>query len=191
MIERAGRTCYKSEKKITVKFICDRDVSHELVRHRLASFAQENTRYCNYEKKDGELTFIIPNFFGQVDENGKIFVPDDERSEVLEYWMAAMKEAEKRYLMLLNCGCTPQEARSVLPNSIKTEVIMTGNYREWRHFLNLRAARATGPAHPQMEELVVPLLRELAERIPEVFDDIFYKWLSQQSDNIPSKTPIA
>lgn len=214
VIEQAGRTCYKSEDKITdesakkfvkylimlkheamlehsslsVKFICDRGVSHELVRHRLASFAQESTRYCNYsqDKFGNEMTFIMPSFFGQVTENGKIFIPDDERGEAVEYWMAAMTEAEKRYFMLLNCGCTPQEARSVLPNSIKTEVIMTANYREWRHFLNLRAARATGPAHPQMEELAVPLLRELVNLIPEVFDDIYYDWISQKSDTYHS-----
>lgn len=95
-----------------------------------------------------------------------------------------MMASENLYLNLIGLGTTPQQARSVLPNSIKTEVIMTANYREWRHFLNLRAARATGPAHPQMEELAVPLLRELSGLIPEVFDDIFYKWLSQQSDNV-------
>lgn len=195
-IERAGRTCYKSEKNITddsardfvkkliknhheamlehsslsVKFICDRGVSHELVRHRLASFAQESTRYCNYGK-DGELTFIRPCFW---DENG------------IEYaeWYCDMRRAEATYLRLINgLKCTPQQARSVLPNSIKTEVIMTANYREWRHFLNLRAARATGPAHPQMEELAVPLLDELSGLIPEIFDDILYKCAEWRSKN--------
>lgn len=187
-IERAGRTCYKSEKNITedsakefvkklikndheamlehsslcVKFICDRGVSHELVRHRLASFAQESTRYCNYGK-DGELTFIKPCFF------------DDLRGDDYELWRTAISVAEDVYLTMIRNGCTPQEARSVLPNSIKTEVIMTANYREWRHFFNLRAARATGPAHPQMEELTVPLLNEIATKIPVVFDDIVEK----------------
>lgn len=183
-IEHAGRTCYKSEKNITedsakefvkkliknkheamlehsslsVKFICDRGVSHELVRHRLASFAQESTRYCNYGK-DGELTFIRPCFF-------------QEDSTEMAMWEDAMLKAEQTYLDLLKMKRTPQEARSVLPNSIKTEVIMTANFREWRHFFNLRAARATGPAHPQMEELTIPLLRELIDKIPVVFDDI-------------------
>lgn len=191
MIEMAGRTCYKSEDKITdesardfvknlikrgheamlehsslsVKFICDRGVSHELVRHRLASFAQESTRYCNYgqDKFGNELTFIMPCFFVS------------DTCEAAMNWIGAMNEVERRYFALLKCGCTPQEARSVLPNSIKTEVIMTANYREWRHFFNLRAARATGPAHPQMEELTIPLLDEISKKIPVVFDDIYDK----------------
>lgn len=193
MIERAGRTCYKSEDKITdglarkfvknliarrheamlehstlsVKFICDRGVSHELVRHRLASFAQESTRYCNYsqDKFWDELTFIKPCFW------------DEETDGRFTDWQRAMSYAERQYFVLLANGATPQEARSVLPNSIKTEVIMTANYREWRHFFNLRAARATGPAHPQMEELAVPLLKEITNLIPEVFDDIYMKYL--------------
>lgn len=200
-IERAGRTCYKSEDKITdesarkfvkslisrkheamlehsslsVKFICDRGVSHELVRHRLASFAQESTRYCNYsqDKFGNELTFIRPCFW-------------DEGSKEEQYWKSAIIASENVYLNLIGLGASPQEARSVLPNSIKTEVIMTANYREWRHFLNLRAARATGPAHPQMEELAVPLLRELTNLIPEVFDDIYYNLVSLNKHNAHS-----
>lgn len=192
-IEIAGRTCYKSEDKIaddsarkfvkmlikrgheamlehsslTVKFICDRGVSHELVRYRLASFAQESTRYCNYarDKFGNELTFIRPCFWNEA---------SDARYTA---WGRAMAYAERQYLTLIHNGATPQEARSVLPNSIKTEVVMTANYREWRHFFNLLAAGATGPAHPQMEELTVPLLRELCGLIPEVFDDIYSKWL--------------
>ena len=198
-IEYAGRTCYKSEDKITddsakkfvenlikrgheamlehsslsVKFICDRGVSHELVRHRLASFAQESTRYCNYSKdKFGkELTFIKPKFF-------------EEGTDSYKYWENAMADAENYYFSMLDFGCTPQEARSVLPNSIKTEVVMTANYREWRHFFWLRAARKTGPAHPQMEELTVPLLYEVSGLIPVVFDDIVEKcaeWRSQKN----------
>lgn len=198
-IEYAGRTCYKSEDKITegsakkfvenlikrgheamlehnslsVKFICDRGVSHELVRHRLASFAQESTRYCNYsqDKFGKELTFIMPCFL----EGG---------TDPYMYWENAMSDAEIYYFSMLDSGCTPQEARSVLPNSIKTEVVMTANYREWRHFFWLRAARKTGPAHPQMEELTVPLLDEISSRIPVVFDDIVKKcdeWRSQKN----------
>lgn len=187
LIEKAGRTCYKSEDKITdesakkfvaglikrnheamlehsflsIRFICDRGVSHELVRHRLASFAQESTRYCNYsqDKFGNELTFIKPLFF-------------DEDTNEYRLWEHAMRVAESDYMMMLNSGRTAQEARSILPNSIKTEVVMSTNYREWRHFFKLRAARATGPAHPQMEEITRPLLEELKTLIPVVFDDI-------------------
>lgn len=187
LIEKAGRTCYKSEDKITdesakkfvaglikrnheamlehsflsIRFICDRGVSHELVRHRLASFAQESTRYCNYsqDKFGNELTFIKPFFL-------------DEDTNEYRVWEHAMKVAESDYMMMLNACRTPQEARSILPNSIKTEVVMSTNYREWRHFFKLRAARATGPAHPQMEEITRPLLEELKTLIPVVFDDI-------------------
>lgn len=196
-IEIAGRTCYKSEDKITensarkfvkmlidrkheamlehssltIKFICDRGVSHELVRHRLASFGQESTRYCNYagDKFGNELTFIEPLFF-------------EKGTKKYNDWTWAMQKAEDAYMSLMENGASPQEARSVLPNSIKTEVVMTANYREWRHFFKLRAARATGPAHPQMEEITVPLLRELNNLIPVVFDDIYRDWRSQQSD---------
>ena len=183
-IEKAGRTCYKSEDRITeesaksfvqklierghesvlehesitVRFICDRGISHEIVRHRLASYSQESTRYCNYsgDRFGSELTFIRPCFL-----MGKPWA--------YCAWDNAMGFAENVYFDLLSDGCTPQEARSVLPNSIKTEVVMTANLREWRHFLKLRTAKA---AHPQMRELTVPLLHELQERIPIVFDDI-------------------
>lgn len=211
LIEIAGRTCYKSEDKITedsgkefvrkmiknhheamlehssltIKFICDRGVSHELVRHRLASFGQESTRFCNYasEKHGGEITFIEPFFFFDAVERK---MTEEERKKYeakRSAWEFAMKHAENVYLTLISLGATPQEARSVLPNSVKTEVVMTANYREWRHFFNLRAARATGPAHPQMEEITVPLLRELNNRIPVVFEDIYANWLSQQADS--------
>ena len=183
-IEKAGRTCYKSEDRITaesaeafvrmlierghesvlehesitVRFVCDRGVSHEIVRHRIASFSQESTRYCNYsnDRFGSELTFIKPCFW-------------KEWTLAYKQWSLAVSFAEKEYFALLDCGCTPQEARSVLPNSTKTEVVMTANLREWRHFLKLRTAKA---AHPQMRELTVPLLHELQERIPVVFDDI-------------------
>lgn len=97
---------------------------------------------------------------------------ESDTCEAALNWIGAMNEAERRYFAMLKCGCMPREARSVLPNSIKTEVVMTANYREWRHFFWLRAARKTGPAHPQMEELTVPLLREIIDKIPVVFDDI-------------------
>lgn len=183
-IEKAGRTCYKSECRITeesaksfvqklierghesvlehasitVRFVCDRGISHEIVRHRLASYSQESTRYCNYsgDRFGSGLTVIKPYFW-------------KEKTGAYMSWVTAMFVAEKEYFAMLNWGCTPQEARSVLPSSIKTEVVMTANLREWRHFLKLRTAKA---AHPQMRELAVPLLKELQERIPVVFDDI-------------------
>lgn len=188
-IERVGRTCYKSEDKITnesakkfvfmliergheamiehnaisVRFICDRGVSHELVRHRLASFGQESTRYCNYSKHKfgNELTFIKPCFWNE---------------DSLEYqrWESQMGLAEEAYLNLINMGAKPQEARSILPNSLKTEIVMTMNLREWRHFFGLRC---DAPAHPQMRELTLPLLKEMSELIPVIFDDLVLKFL--------------
>ncbi len=185
-IEKIGRVCYKSEDKITedgesakkfvkmligrgheamiehsslsVKFTVDRGVSHELVRHRIASFAQESTRYCNYSKDkfDNGITFIKPFFFGENTQNYK-------------EWIYAMGIAEKSYLQMLKDGATPQEARSVLPNSTKTEITITANYREWRNFFKLRTAKA---AHPQMQEVTRPLLKELKTRLPIIFDDI-------------------
>lgn len=183
-IEQAGRVCYKSEDKttddsciefikkiiargheavlehqsITVKFIVDRGVSHEIVRHRLASYCQESTRYCNYSK-DGfgnEITVIEPCFF-------------EKGSHAYHWWAATCQYCEYSYFELLNSGCTPQEARSILPNSLKTEVVMTANLREWRHFLRLRCAKA---AHPQMREVAIKLLHMLKAEIPVVFDDI-------------------
>lgn len=185
-IELAGRTCYKSEDKITedsaskfvrmlvkngheamiehqaitVKFVCDRGVSHEIVRHRIASFAQESTRYCNYsnDKFGSEITVIEPFFF-------------DEDSEEYKVWWACCATAEVDYLRLLRLGRSPQEARSVLPNSLKTEIVVTMNVREWRHFFKLRCAST---AHPQMRELAIPLFEEMKELLPELFEDIIY-----------------
>lgn len=183
-IEEAGRVCYKSEEKITedsaekfvagiikrgheavleyeairVKFIVDRGVSHEIVRHRLAAYCQESTRYCNYSKgKFGEeITVIEPCFW-------------DKDSDLMKDWRSAMRMAENHYLGLLHQGASPQEARSVLPNSLKTEVVMTANLREWRHFFKLRTAPA---AHPQMREVAIALLKEFQKLVPVVFDDI-------------------
>lgn len=180
-IEKAGRTAYKSEEKITedsaipfikkilksghesviehekvtVRIICDRGVSHEIVRHRIASYTQESTRYCDYGK-DGEVTFIKPFFFYM--NPGRWFE-----------WKIAMLQCEKTYLKLIDIGCSPQEARSVLPNSLKTEIVCTFNLREWRHFFKLRTAKA---AHPQMREITTPMLKEFKDKIPVVFDDI-------------------
>lgn len=185
-IEWAARTCYKSEGKITsdgesakklirkliengheamlehsqlsVKFICDRGVSHELVRHRMASFAQESTRYCNYMKDHfGRAITVIHPFFlkeGTVD---------------FAAWYDFIERLEQYYFAMLQNGYTPQEARCILPNCLKTEVIMTANYREWRHIFALRCDAA---AHPQMRELMCPLLEEVKQKIPVIFDDI-------------------
>ena len=183
-IELCGRVCYKSEGKIkegsaekfvaaiirnghesviehvsfTVKFIVDRGVSHEMVRHRLASYSQESTRYCNYSKGqfNGEITVIEPCFL----------VPGTEGYNM---WYRACQMAEQYYFSMLDWGCSPQEARAVLPNSLKTELVMTANIREWRHFLKLRTSPA---AHPQMREVANLLLKELKVKIPVVFDDI-------------------
>src|SRR3989338_10861622 len=190
-IEKAGRTCYKSEEKITVdsaknfirkilklghesviehynitvRIICDRGVTHEIVRHRMASYTQESTRYCNYSngKFGGEITVIKPCFWNSDSEIDK---------KKYEIWEKAMKEAEKAYLELINLDASPQEARSVLPNSLKTEIVMTMNIREWRHFFKLRTSNA---AHPQMREIARPLLDEFKKQIPVIFDDIVYK----------------
>lgn len=186
-IEAAARTCYKSEGKIqegsaaklvagliksgheamlehasvTVKFVVDRGISHELVRHRLASFAQESTRYCNYSKDDfgSEITFIIPDYL-------------EYKSEGWNIWKESMKQAEDAYFKMLDFGLSPQQARAVLPNSLKTEVVMTANLREWRHFFKLRALGTTGKPHPQMLEVAVPLFEDMKNLIPVVFDDL-------------------
>lgn len=142
-------------KTHTVLFVCDRGVSHELVRHRPCSFAQESTRYCNYSKDKfgGDITFILPFFF----DTGH----DDSR--VYEAWKTSCEVAERKYFELLGYGSTPQEARSVLPNSLKTEIIMTCNETEWQHIVNLRAKGTTGAPHPQMKEIMQPWYEELIE----------------------------
>ena len=183
-VEIAGRTCYKSEDKITdgsaekfvrnilkrgheaviehasltVRFTCDRGVSHEIVRHRLAAYCQESTRYCNYSKDGfgGEITVIKPMSFDCSDSPYRI-------------WKRSCENAETAYFDLLNEGCTPQEARSVLPNSLKTEVVMTADMREWRHFIRLRCAPA---AHPDMRVVAGLLYDLLKSTYPVFFEDI-------------------
>lgn len=187
-IERIGRVCYKSEDRITdesaepfvkmlidrgheamlehfsfsVKFIVDRGVSHEIVRHRLASFAQESTRYCNYEKA-GHITFVRPSAkWAQGAADNVHF----------DNWLDCMMVAEESYMLMLRDGCTPctpQEARSILPNSLKTEIVVTANLREWRHILQLRTATV---AHPDMQAIMRPLCLELKTLVPVIFEDI-------------------
>ncbi len=183
-IERAGRVCYKSESNIsdesaekfianiiksghesviehvsiTFKIICDRGVTHELVRHRLASYSQESTRYCDYsgDKFGGELTFIKPCFWNDNDENFLL-------------WRQTMATIEKNYLEMRQKGARPEQARSILPNSLKTEIFMTANLREWRHFLKLRTSKR---AHPQMREIALKIYEILNESLPVIFSDI-------------------
>lgn len=144
----------------TVRFTVDRGVSHELVRHRLFSFAQESTRYCNYSKgKFGNaITVIEPCYLKQ-------------GTPQYDSWRGACAYAENAYFMMLEERCSPQEARAVLPNSLKTEVVVTGNLREWRHFFALRARQVTGPAHPQMAEVAIPLYEADKKLYPDVFRD--------------------
>ena len=212
-IEKVARTCYKSEDlitddsakvmvsnllkrgheamiefyDITVKFVCDRGVSHEIVRHRVASYAQESTRYCNYskDKYEGQLTFIIPCWLTKLEEG-----PYAERDgfwihpitmetrkgytgDASDKFVRSLCESEELYLDLIKLGWSPQEARAVLPNSLKTEINVKMNLREWRHFFNLRCDK---PAHPQMRELTIPLLEKMHDLVPIIFDDLYEKY---------------
>ena len=190
-IERIGRVCYKSEDKIkedsaekfiraiiwrghesviehqniTVKVTCDRGVSHEIVRHRIASYSQESTRYCNYtgEKFGGQISVIdIATGFGW-DLN-----KENDRKK-FRIWCTAMSRAECYYQQMIGAGAKPEEARSVLPNSLKTEIVMTMNLREWRRFIRLRGSRA---AHPQIREVTQMIGTEFAGRYPVFFEDL-------------------
>lgn len=184
-IEKAARICYRSEDKIldqaesakklvkkliesgheamlehgslSVLFTCDRAIANEIVRHRLASFAQESTRYCNYGKnKFGqEIAVINPGF--------------EEGTECWNLWYSLCKTNEMAYMEMLLRGVTPEIARSVLPLSLATKIVVTANYREWRHILKLRTSK---DAHPQIRELMTALLKDLRERMPIIFDDI-------------------
>lgn len=183
-LEEIGRVCYKSEDKITeesykkflgniikrghesvlehcsvtMKFICDRGVTHEIVRHRIGSYSQESTRYCNYsnDKFGNEITVIKPCFF-------------EEGSNKYKIWYLGCMDAETAYFNLIYEGATPQEARSVLPNSLKTEIVVTYNIREWRHFFKLRCSKA---AHPQMREVAKTAFEQFYKYMPELFEDI-------------------
>lgn len=193
-IAKVARTCYKSEDlstndkdkqlvtnlikskhdamleffDITVKFTTDRGVSHELVRHRVASYAQESTRYCNYSKDKfgNELTFIIPSW-----------VEDPYKEDA---WIMAMKYAENHYFRLINNGWTAQQARMVLPMSIKTEINMKANLREWRHFFELRCSKA---AHPDMRYLALNLLKQMYIKLPTIFSDIYERYKEDTEEN--------
>lgn len=197
-IEKIGRVCYKSEGKITedgesakkfvkmlidrgheamiehsslsVKFVVDRGVSHELVRHRIASFAQESTRYVNYSlEKFGNEINVIDLEPGMMLDGKMKNMTSQELTAIYQEWISSMYDAEKHYMKMIELGATPQIARSVLPNSTKTEITITANYREWRNFFKLRVPST---AHPQMREVTILLLKELQRRLPIIFDDI-------------------
>lgn len=148
----------KKHETLSVEFTVDRGVTHEMVRHRPCSFAQESTRYCNYAKgKFGEqLTVIKPCFW-------------EEGTPEYSLWLQAMSMAENCYLHAMFNGSKPQEARSMLPNSLKSQITITATLGEWHHIFNLRACDATGAAHPQIKEVMVPLLKELQ------LDDHYWK----------------
>ena len=169
------------ERRVTVHFVCDRGVSHEFVRHRVMSFAQESTRYCNYSKNKfgSELTFIIPCWMdipeGSIDlgnydktsaryEDGNVHIIDTKPPYVGVDFIRSLCEAESNYLSIVRNGWKPQEARAVLPNSLKTELVVTGFTSDWNHFFDLRARGTTGAPHPQAKELAEPLMKEFITR---------------------------
>lgn len=204
LLEWAGRKCYKSEERIgegtaakfvrmllnrtpphesviehvsaTVLFVIDRGVSHELVRHRLASYSQESTRFCDYG--DGQIQFVIPPWIDDEALRPGIYDPEAPGWEALRndkwlvktggwHWLNSMLDGEKYYKVLRNeCGWTAEQARDVLPVSLKTEVVATYNLRQWRHVFKMRTAEK---CHPQMKEVMRPLAKEFAAFLPEVF----------------------
>ena len=185
-LERACRTCYRSEdkisdesyktllkncinrghesilehEKITIRMICDIGVYKDLTRHRHASFSIESTRYCNYgkDKFDNEIKFIKP-------------VNIEENSEIYKEWKESCEEIEKRYIKMVELGATPDQMRMILPHSTAALVTMTANIREWKHIFNLRCTRH---AHPAVEQVMIPLLLHLKENMPEIFDNVEY-----------------
>lgn len=204
-LEEIGRICYQSAPKgdtsdkfiqriierghlsviehslITINFIIDRGLSHELVRHRLASFTQESTRYCNYNTG---VTFIIPPW-SDIEEGeylSEYYVKYPEVSSAKAVWFRSCLHNENDYLNLLRCGCKPEQARSVLNNSLKTQIIVSANLREWRHILKLRTSLG---AHEQMRSIMSDVLQDLKNQVPVIFDDIE---ASNVEAHLPSKT---
>ncbi|MGN0250274.1 MAG: FAD-dependent thymidylate synthase [Oliverpabstia sp.] len=190
-LEKIGRVCYKSEdyikegsaekflkgivkrghesviehESITVRVTCDRGVTHEIVRHRIASYSQESTRYCNYtnDKFSNQISCIDIATGFSYDLN------DENDRKKYEIWNNAMNAAEQYYFQMIEAGAKPEEARSILPNSLKTEIVMTMNLREWRHFIRLRSSKR---AHPQIREITEMIRKEFAERYPVFFEDL-------------------
>jgi thymidylate synthase (FAD) len=198
-IEVCGRLAHKSEDRITdtscvdfvkkimklghlsviehasfsVRFICNRGKTHESVRHRLMSPTQESSRYCSYNRDrfGNQVTFIKPFWVGiaEGEYNGDISGDEITTNKADLIWFCSMLNHETDYFNLIKCGWKAEQARGVLPIDLKTEIIITANLREWRHIFTLRAAK---PAHPQMRELMTPLLNDVKKLIPVVFDDI-------------------
>jgi thymidylate synthase (FAD) len=187
-IERAARTCYKSEDRITqgsaealvkrlvksghwpmiefggdivVRFVSNRGFTHELVRHRLASYAQESTRYCNYSKGKfgGDITCVVP--------------PTGLNDEQEELYTEALHRAGRNYMMLIEHDVPAQLAREVLPIGLKAEINIKANLVEWRHIFRMRCSKR---AHPRMQELMIPLLKDVHDRIPIIFDDLYVEY---------------
>lgn len=211
-ITTAARTCYKSEdvrtkekdkalvkrlieskheamlefSDVTVKFTTSIGITREIIRHRLSSFANESTRYCNYNKDkfNSEITFIIPSYLDIPEGNYtywdgdwvdmdkmKIQLPADDKNTVSN-WLFALNYAETTYQILSNKGWKAEQAREVLPMSTKSELCMKANLREWRHFFELRCSTA---AHPDIRVLALDLLKQMHEKIPVIFDDLYEK----------------
>lgn len=195
-LEKVGRVCYKSEDKITedsaakfigrlishehlsmiehynitVKFFVDRGISHEIVRHRVASYAQESTRYVNFANEKYSKNINIIDIKGGMNLDPKVSkLPIEKFNEIYDEWYSACQDAENHYNKMIELGATPQIARSVLPTSTKTELVATYNIREWRHFLKLRTSK---PAHPQIREVTIQLLKEFQKQMPTLFGDI-------------------
>jgi thymidylate synthase (FAD) len=202
-LELCGRTCYKSEDKITndscykfikmllsrghesviehynisIKFICSRSLSHQLVRHRLCSFSEQSQRYCNFETKI-DMGIIQPYWLDPLDAKkirNKSFtsvlqIPEGI-SNKCRYWLESIIDSVNSYGILLrsNPEMTPQQVRSLLPNAAKTEIVCTANLRQWRHILKLRTSKG---ADPEIKELMIPLLKKLQEKLPTLFSDI-------------------
>lgn len=193
-IERACRTCYKSEnlitdesyktllknclnrghesvlehEKITIRMICDIGVYKDLTRHRFASFSIESTRYCNYSKDkfDNEIKFIKPCNI-------------EEDSDLYAFWKHTMERIEMNYLHMSENGATPDQMRMILPHSTVAEVTMTANIREWKHILSLRASKHS---HPAVQQLMIPLLLEFKKTMPEIFENVEYNKEFDSSD---------
>lgn len=157
MLIKRGHEAMLEHGCATVKFVTNRGVTHELVRHRLCAFGQESTRYVNYGGSD--IAFIRPVWI-------------DSKPLGRRFWKAAMRVSEWAYKALIGVGWQAEEAREVLPNSLKTEIVVTANYREWRHIFKLRAIGTTGKPHPQMQALMLPVLEEFKEKLPALFGDL-------------------
>lgn len=185
-IERACRTCYRSEdkitedsyknlikncvnrghesvlehEKITVRLTCDIGVYKDLTRHRIASFSIESTRYCNYgkDKWDNQIKFIKPcNIEGD--------------SELYSNWVGTMDFVEKEYIAMSKNGATPDQMRMILPHSTAAEVTMTANIREWKHIFELRCSKRV---HPSVQQVMIPLLLYFKEKMPEIYESVEY-----------------